>query len=126
MLLSFTCTPEGSEEGSQKPADLSPYTEAFTKSWVYNDLHEVRNMRPAFNTGLGVFGGVMYSGVDSLLLKGRTPWTFKHTKVGERERFIVGQLHQKLTIVILTALPLEFDPLDGRNSHGEGIPTQAD
>ncbi|KAJ8082294.1 hypothetical protein PM082_008147 [Marasmius tenuissimus] len=79
---------ESSEESFEKPADLSSYTEAFTKSWVYGDLHEVRNMRPAFNTGLGVFGGVMYSGVDSLLLKGRTPWTFKHTKAGEREKFI--------------------------------------
>ncbi|KAG1810995.1 hypothetical protein EV424DRAFT_1557954, partial [Suillus variegatus] len=26
----------------------------------------------------GIWGGIMYSGVDSLLLKGRTPWTFRN------------------------------------------------
>ncbi|KAG7095531.1 hypothetical protein E1B28_006268 [Marasmius oreades] len=79
---------EDSTEESVKPANLSSYTEAFTKSWVYDDLHEVRNMRPAFNTRLGVFGGAMYSGVDSLLLKGRTPWTFRHTKSSDREKYM--------------------------------------
>ncbi|KAK7449271.1 hypothetical protein VKT23_013415 [Stygiomarasmius scandens] len=75
-------------EGESKPADLSSYTRAFTESWVYSDLHEVRNMRPAFNTGLGVWGGAMYSGFDSLFLKGKTPWTFRHTKDGERAKYL--------------------------------------
>ncbi|KAE9406584.1 FAD/NAD(P)-binding domain-containing protein [Gymnopus androsaceus JB14] len=64
-------------------ADLSSYTQAFTKSWVYSDLHEVRNLRPSFSSSLGIYGGVLYSGIDSLLLKGRTPWTFRHTKSPE-------------------------------------------
>ncbi|KAF9446173.1 hypothetical protein P691DRAFT_794837 [Macrolepiota fuliginosa MF-IS2] len=50
---------------------------AFSTSWVYEDLHEVRNMRPAFNTKLCLWGGMMYSGIDSLFLKGKTPWTFQ-------------------------------------------------
>ncbi|KAI0267315.1 FAD/NAD-P-binding domain-containing protein [Gloeopeniophorella convolvens] len=61
------------------PADLSAYERAYKESWVYSDLHEVRNLRPSFNTSLGVFGGVVYSGIDSLLLKGRTPWTFRNS-----------------------------------------------
>jgi len=73
--------------GEPKPADLSSYTQAFTESWVYSDLHEVRNMRPAFNTGLGIWGGAMYSGFDSFL-KGKTPWTFRHTKDGERAKYL--------------------------------------
>ena len=63
------------------PADMSAYERAFKESWVYSELYEVRNLRPSFNTPLGIFGGVVYSGVDSLLLKGRTPWTFRNSHV---------------------------------------------
>lgn len=59
-------------------ADMSAYQDALKKSWVYSELREVRNIRPSFNTRLGIWGGIAYSGVDSLLLKGRVPWTFKH------------------------------------------------
>jgi electron-transferring-flavoprotein dehydrogenase len=61
------------------PADLSAYDKAFKESWVYSELHEVRNLRPSFNTPLGIFGGIVYSGIDSLLLKGHTPWTFRNS-----------------------------------------------
>jgi len=65
-------------EGNDAPADMSAYETAFKRSWVYEDLYEVRNLRPSFNTSLGVWGGILYSGIDSLLLKGRTPWTFRN------------------------------------------------
>lgn len=65
------------EEG--EAADLTSYDTAFHKSWVRDDLYEVRNLRPSFNTALGLWGGIAYSGIDSLLLKGRVPWTFKHS-----------------------------------------------
>ncbi|KAF8465842.1 FAD/NAD-P-binding domain-containing protein [Russula ochroleuca] len=61
------------------PADMGAYENAFKDSWVYSELYEVRNLRPSFNTPLGTFGGVVYSGIDSLLLKGRTPWTFRNS-----------------------------------------------
>ena len=61
------------------PTDMSAYATAFRNSWAHADLHEVRNLRPSFNTALGIWGGIAYSGVDSLLLKGRTPWTFRNT-----------------------------------------------
>ncbi|KAF9650406.1 hypothetical protein BDM02DRAFT_1420206 [Thelephora ganbajun] len=63
------------EEGA---ADMSKYEEAFKSSWVHKELWEVRNVRPSFNTKLGIWGGIMYSGIDTLLVKGRVPWTFKH------------------------------------------------
>ncbi|KAI0686570.1 FAD/NAD(P)-binding domain-containing protein [Earliella scabrosa] len=69
-----------SESSSDEPADMSAYEESFKKSWIYDDLYEVRNVRPSFNTGLGLWGGVAYSGIDSLLLRGRTPWTFRNTE----------------------------------------------
>lgn len=69
---------------ASKPTDMSAYATAFQNSWVHADLHEVRNLRPSFNTALGIWGGVAYSGVDSLLLRGRTPWTFRNTaKLGD-------------------------------------------
>ncbi|GJE93644.1 electron transfer flavoprotein-ubiquinone oxidoreductase [Phanerochaete sordida] len=61
-----------------QPTDMSAYETSFKSSWVYKDLHEVRNVRPAFNSALGVWGGIAYAGVDTLLLRGRTPWTFRH------------------------------------------------
>jgi flavin-dependent dehydrogenase len=59
------------------PLSLTAYTTAFRNSPAYNDLWAVRNVRPAFNTRLGVFGGVMYAGVDTML-RGRVPWTLRH------------------------------------------------
>jgi len=57
--------------------DMSKYEDEMKKSWVWKELHEVRNIRPSFNSPLGFWGGVAYSGVDSLLLKGHTPWTLR-------------------------------------------------
>lgn len=71
-----------SEEGQDQPVDMSAYDAAYRNSWVYKDLHEVRNLRPSFNTGLGVLGGVLYSGVDSLL-RGRVPWTFRNPQTSD-------------------------------------------
>ncbi|KAJ9063788.1 hypothetical protein DSO57_1037247 [Entomophthora muscae] len=65
-------------EESKGAITLDSYPAALEKSWVYKELYEVRNIRPSFHTKLGLYGGVIYSGIDSLLLKGRVPWTFKH------------------------------------------------
>jgi len=68
-----------SSTGTAAP-DLSSYTTSLSNSWIHSDLYEVRNLRPSFNTSLGIWGGILYSGIDSLFLKGRVPWTFKHQK----------------------------------------------
>lgn len=64
---------------SEGPVDMSAYSDAFKASWIYKDLYSVRNLRPSFNTSLGLWGGIAYSGLDTLFLKGRTPWTFRNT-----------------------------------------------
>jgi len=79
---------EGQEE--KQPVNMSPYDAALRSSWVWKDLYEVRNLRPSFNTRLGIWGGIAYSGVDSLLLKGRVPWTFKHTPTSTIRDFQVS------------------------------------
>ncbi|KAI9208857.1 uncharacterized protein BJ171DRAFT_418934 [Polychytrium aggregatum] len=65
---------------SAGPIQLDSYEEAFKNSWAYKELYEVRNIRPSFHTSLGLYGGLIYSGVDTLLLKGRVPWTLKYAK----------------------------------------------
>ena len=59
-------------------ADMASYEESLKQSWVWDELKEVRNLRPSFNTTLGIWGGIAYSGLDSLILKGRVPWTFRN------------------------------------------------
>lgn len=76
-------TDESATSDPEKSTDMSSYEESYKKSWVYDDLHEVRNIRPSFNTGLGIWGGVAYSGIDTLFLKGRTPWTFRNPQTSD-------------------------------------------
>nr|KAJ3416567.1 hypothetical protein HK105_001214 [Polyrhizophydium stewartii] len=65
---------------STTPITLSAYESSLKASWVWKELYEVRNVRPSFHSFLGNLGGVLYSGIDTMLLKGRVPWTFKHPK----------------------------------------------
>lgn len=67
-----------SKPESPRLSDMSAYETNLKDSWVWSDLHEVRNIRASFNTPLGIWGGIAYSGIDSLFLKGRTPWTFRN------------------------------------------------
>ena len=67
-----------SEADSTAPSDMSKYDTAVRNSWVWSDLNEVRNLRASFNTSLGIWGGMAYSGLDSLFFKGWTPWTFRN------------------------------------------------
>ncbi|XP_053672290.1 electron transfer flavoprotein-ubiquinone oxidoreductase, mitochondrial [Anopheles nili] len=64
---------------TQEKTGLEPkdYSERIKESYVWKDLYKVRNSRPSFHTGLGLFGGVAYSGF-SILVGGREPWTLHH------------------------------------------------
>jgi electron-transferring-flavoprotein dehydrogenase len=50
--------------------------EAVQRSWIWDELHRVRNIRPSFR--LGLWGGLLYSAFDTYVLRGRAPWTFHH------------------------------------------------
>lgn len=66
------------------PIELTQYRQRIKDSWIWDELYKVRNVRPAFNSKLGMYGGMMYSGLDTMILKGRVPWTFPHhTKDGK-------------------------------------------
>ena len=47
---------------------------ALEESWVWEELHRVRNIRPSFR--LGMWAGLAYSAVDTYLFRGKAPWTF--------------------------------------------------
>jgi electron-transferring-flavoprotein dehydrogenase len=57
--------------------ELFEYREAFNKSWVYQELRDARNVRPGFKWGL--YGGMIYAGIDQILFRGKAPWTLKHS-----------------------------------------------
>ncbi|KAF4992212.1 hypothetical protein FGRMN_7343 [Fusarium graminum] len=57
---------------------LYDYEKKLRDSPIWKELKEVRNMRPSFHTPLGLYGGIMYSGLEAYVLKGRVPWTLKH------------------------------------------------
>ncbi|MDX1653571.1 MAG: electron transfer flavoprotein-ubiquinone oxidoreductase [Candidatus Competibacteraceae bacterium] len=52
------------------------YPQRFADSWLYQELHQVRNIRPAFRWGL--LGGLAYSALETYLFRGKTPWTLGH------------------------------------------------
>lgn len=57
---------------------LYDYEDALRNSTIWKELKAVRNMRPSFHTSLGIYGGIMYSGLEAYIFRGRTPWTLKH------------------------------------------------
>lgn len=59
------------------PSELLAYPQAFKESWAWKELHKVRNIRPAF-AKWGMWGGLVYSAIDTYLLAGKAPWTFGH------------------------------------------------
>jgi electron-transferring-flavoprotein dehydrogenase len=57
-----------------KPAELAAYPDKFRQSWLYPELKKERNLRPAFEK-FGLYGFLLYSGLDTFVLRGRAPWT---------------------------------------------------
>jgi electron-transferring-flavoprotein dehydrogenase len=59
------------------------YEEKIKNSWIYKELKQVRNIRPSFSKW-GLYGGLLYSALDTYILRGKAPWTFKHHKDHEQ------------------------------------------
>lgn len=56
--------------------ELKAYEDNLRHSWLGKELYRSRNIRPAFQKGL--FAGLAYAALDTYLLKGNAPWTFRH------------------------------------------------
>jgi electron-transferring-flavoprotein dehydrogenase len=57
-------------------AEVTAYEDAMKASWVWPELHAVRNIRPAFHKGL--LWGLINAGLETYIFKGKAPWTLHH------------------------------------------------
>lgn len=116
---------ESAATESEEPVNLESYETAVKGSWIWKELKEVRNLRPSFHNPLGLWGGMAYSGLDSMILKGRVPWTFRNTwedyavtkKASECKPINYPAPDGKISFDILTSVSLT-----GTN-HAEGQPS---
>ncbi|MCC7197904.1 MAG: electron transfer flavoprotein-ubiquinone oxidoreductase [Gammaproteobacteria bacterium] len=60
--------------------ELTAYPEAFRKSWAYQDLHKVRNVKPGLKWGmwLGTIHGGLHMWLNDLGLGALVGWTLRH------------------------------------------------
>ncbi|ASK27652.1 electron transfer flavoprotein-ubiquinone oxidoreductase [Neisseria chenwenguii] len=56
--------------------EAAQYQELFEQSWAHQELHAARNVRPSFKWGL--YAGMVYTGLDQMIFKGKAPWTLSH------------------------------------------------
>lgn len=97
---------------NESPIFLFDYEDSLRKSSIWKELKEVRNMRPSFHNPLGVYGGIMYSGLEAYVFKGRVPWTLKHKsrdhaatkKADECQKIEYPKPDGKLSFDILTSV----------------------
>jgi electron-transferring-flavoprotein dehydrogenase len=52
------------------------YQEQLKKSWLWQELYQARNIRPAMRMGL--WPGLAYAALETYLFKGRMPWTLRN------------------------------------------------
>ncbi|MDA8232453.1 MAG: electron transfer flavoprotein-ubiquinone oxidoreductase [Magnetospirillum sp.] len=57
-------------------AEVSEYALRLERSWVWEELRRVRNIRPSFHRGL--WFGLAYSALETYLLRGKAPWTLRN------------------------------------------------
>jgi len=60
-------------------SDLPEYEQAYKDSWIYDELHRARNAYPAFHKW-GLIGGILFTGIDQIIFRGKLPFTLKATK----------------------------------------------
>jgi electron-transferring-flavoprotein dehydrogenase len=81
-------------------SEIGAYPQAYRKSWLFEELWRVRNIRPSFRFGL--WPGLLLAGLDTYLFRGRAPWTL-HMKHAD---------HQTLQRADLAA-PITYPKPDG-------------
>jgi len=74
--------------------EVSAYPEKLKQSWLWQELYQVRNVRPAFRYGL--YPALAYNALDQILLRGRAPWTLPHHGA-DHTQLRTAQQSQKIT-----------------------------
>ena len=80
-------------ENIKNKKDLAIYEEKFKKSWAYKELYTARNVKPSF--GWGLILGIIYTGLDQILFRGRLPLTLNH-KYADHEALKPANQMQKI------------------------------
>ena len=91
---------------------LYDYEDKLRSSWIWPELKAVRNMRPSFHNPLGLYGGIIYSGLEAYLFRGKVPWTLPHgkpdyadtKKADECQKIEYPKPDGKITFDILTSV----------------------
>lgn len=76
-MLAAEAVAEALQSNAATSPTLSAYPQQFQTSWVYQELHAARNLRPATARWGMVLGG-LYAGIDLKLFHGKLPWTLHH------------------------------------------------
>jgi len=63
-------------ENIDKNDDILEYESSIKKSWLWEELYKVRNIRPSFKWGF--WKAIFYSAIDTYILRGNAPWTINH------------------------------------------------
>jgi electron-transferring-flavoprotein dehydrogenase len=69
-------------EEAEGGTEVTSYGSAYRKSWLFDELWRVRNIRPSFRFGMWL--GLIYSALDTYVLRGHAPWTL-HLKHADHE-----------------------------------------
>jgi electron-transferring-flavoprotein dehydrogenase len=62
--------------GGGEVGELTAYPERLRQSWLWQELRQVRNIRPGFHGGL--WSGLALAAFDTYVMRGRAPWTLHH------------------------------------------------
>ncbi len=62
--------------GLEPGAEIEDYKARLEKTWLWDELHKVRNIRPGFRAGLML--GLINAGIDTVLFRGKAPWTLRN------------------------------------------------
>lgn len=63
--------------------ELEEFNADIKKSWLWQELYQARNIRPAFKWGL--WRGLTYAAIDTFIMHGKAPWTLKHKSQGDHK-----------------------------------------
>ena len=56
--------------------EIKSFQNKLQESWLWDELHKVRNIKPSFKWGL-IFA-MVYSAIDTYIFRGKAPWTFSN------------------------------------------------
>ncbi len=78
-MLAGEAVCEAIAAGNTGGDELTSYETAVKNSWVYQELHEARNVSPGFHK-FGYFFGMFYLWVDQFIFRGKLPFTFQDSR----------------------------------------------